>query len=105
MKSNTSPPSRRELQRAGTVADIKAAARVRLVESGPSGISLRAVARDLRVSAPALYRYFPSLDALVTALCVDFYDELIGYMWERCEALPETDVVGRLLAATRSFRV
>ena len=35
--------------------------------TGPSGIQLRAVARDVGLTAPALYRYFPSLEDLVEA--------------------------------------
>lgn len=104
MKPDTPPPTRRERQRADTVADIKASAREHLAKSGPSAVSLRAVARDLGVSAPALYRYFPSHEALMTAMCVDYYDELGAYMWAQCEQLPEADAMGRLLTAARSFR-
>jgi AcrR family transcriptional regulator len=41
---------------------------------GRGGLSLRAVARDLGLVSSALYRYFPSRDALLTALIVDAYD-------------------------------
>ena len=79
MTSDTAgAPSRRERMRAETITEIKTSARRQLLELGPSGISLRAVARDVGVSPAALYRYFDSLDALLTALCCDFYDELIA---------------------------
>ena len=42
-----------------------------LVAGGPPAISLRAIARDMGMTAAALYRYFPSLDALVAELVED----------------------------------
>jgi AcrR family transcriptional regulator len=72
----TQAATRRERLREGTVADIKRTARELLVYGGPSAISLRAIARTLGMSAAALYRYFPSLEALVMELAGDLYDEL-----------------------------
>ncbi len=69
-------PSRRERLRTATVAEIKDLARRLLVSGGPGAISLRAIARDMGMTAPAIYRYFPSLDALVAELTEDLYDEL-----------------------------
>jgi AcrR family transcriptional regulator len=72
----TTPPSRRERLRVATVSEIKESARRLLVAGGPSAISLRAIGRGMGMTAPAIYRYFPSLDALVAAVCADLYDEL-----------------------------
>src|SRR5436309_5397370 len=69
-------PSRRDRQRAATLAEIKAAARRLLVSGGTSAVGLRAVARELGLTPPALYRYFPSHEALISALIADLYDEL-----------------------------
>lgn len=66
----------RERARAEVTAEIKQAARAQLAEMGPEGLSLRAVARDLGMVSSALYRYFTSRDALLTALIVDSYDAL-----------------------------
>ncbi|THV43258.1 TetR/AcrR family transcriptional regulator [Glycomyces buryatensis] len=77
MTSNTAGPSRRERMRAETIGEIKASARRQLLEHGPSGVSLRAIAREVGVTPAALYRYFDNLEALLTDLCCDFYDELI----------------------------
>lgn len=54
--------------------DIKRVAREHLVEHGSTGLSLRAVARDLGVVSSAVYRYFASRDELLTALIVDAFD-------------------------------
>jgi AcrR family transcriptional regulator len=72
----TATPGRRERLRAETVTEIKDAARRLLVTGGPTAISLRATARDVGLTAPALYRYFDSLDALVLAIVTDLFEEL-----------------------------
>jgi AcrR family transcriptional regulator len=74
----TQAATRRERLREGTMADIKRTARELLVYGGPSAVSLRAIGRTLGMSAAALYRYFPSLEALVMELARDLYDELHG---------------------------
>lgn len=96
--------NRRDRVRAATVQEIKDAARRHLVAEGPAGVSLRAIARDMGMTAPALYRYFPSLDDLVTALIADLYSELSDALEAARDALPATDIVGRMMAACRAFR-
>ncbi len=65
----------RERVRAGTVAEIKRAAREQLATDG-ANLSMRAIARELGLVSSALYRYFPSRDELLTALILDAYGEL-----------------------------
>ncbi|MFF5171216.1 TetR/AcrR family transcriptional regulator [Micromonospora sp. NPDC000089] len=71
-----SAPTRRERLRTATVSEIKDGARRLLVTGGVEAVSLRAIARDMGMTAPAIYRYFPSLEALVFDLAGDLYDEL-----------------------------
>jgi AcrR family transcriptional regulator len=66
----------RERNRKELIARITTAARSQLAEVGPAALSLRAVARELGLASSALYRYFPSRDALLTALIVDAYNDL-----------------------------
>jgi AcrR family transcriptional regulator len=75
----------RERARSEVVAAIKATAAEHLAASGAAALSLRAVARDLGLVSSALYRYFPSRDALLTALIVDAYDA-VGELAERADA-------------------
>jgi AcrR family transcriptional regulator len=96
--------SRRERLRAATVREIKDAARRLLVADGPQAVTLRAVARELGLSAPALYRYFPSHEEFVAALIVDFFDEMTASMCVERDRLPADDPTGRLLAVAREFR-
>lgn len=105
MTSNTAGgPTRRERMRAETIAEIKASARSQLQEHGPSGISLRAIARDVGVTPAALYRYFDSLDALLIQLCCDFYDELIAATREAMDAAPPEAHLDRMKAWVWAFR-
>jgi AcrR family transcriptional regulator len=61
-------PGRRERLRREMIDEIIAAARLVLEKDGPRAISVRAIARQVGVSSPAIYRYFPSLDALMCAV-------------------------------------
>lgn len=97
-------PSRRERLRTATVTEIKQVARRQLVAGGASAISLRAAARDMGMTAAALYRYFPSLEALVEELCADLYGELTAAVTKARETVPPHDPVGRIAEACRAFR-
>ena len=55
---------------------IKETAWTQIAEFGAPALSLRAIARALKITAPAIYNYFPSRDDLVTALIVDAYNSL-----------------------------
>lgn len=100
----SAPRTARALAREALTREILAAARARLVAEGPSALSLRAVARDVGMVSSAVYRYFPSRDALLTALLVECYDEL-GAAVETAEAsVARDDLTGRWLAACRALR-
>ncbi|MFC9439983.1 TetR/AcrR family transcriptional regulator [Nocardia sp. NPDC057030] len=73
-------PTRRAQRRAATIAEIKSLARQQLATAGTGGLSLRGIAREMRMSPAALFRYFDCQSALITALCVDSYDALTAAM-------------------------
>lgn len=98
------PATRRERIREATSREIRETARAQLREHGPSGISLRAIAREMGMTAPALYRYYPSLGALVTAMKRSYKDEMGAALEAARDAVPAGDVGGRLVAASRAFR-
>jgi AcrR family transcriptional regulator len=98
------PLRRRDRVRAATVQEIKETARRVLVEQGSGGLSLRAVARDMGITAPALYRYFPSREDLLEHLIADLYDEVSAALERARDALPADNVAGRLLTVSRTFR-
>jgi AcrR family transcriptional regulator len=74
--------TRREKQRIATQEEIKQVARRLMAEHGTAGISTRMIAREMELTAPALYHYFASRDALITALIVDAFNALADSMEE-----------------------
>lgn len=84
--------------------EILEAARHHLAEEGPAGLSFRAVARDVGLVSSAVYRYFPSRDALLTSLIIESYDAL-GLAAETAEAaVPRHCFAGRYKAVARAVR-
>ena len=98
------PVSRRERLRDATMAEIKATARRHLVDGGPEALSLRAVARDMGVTAPALYRYVDSRDDLLTEVIADLYDDLTSALEAARDAEPPGAIGPRLVAASWGLR-
>ena len=96
--------TRRERVRASTVQEIRQVARRLLLDQGSEGVSLRAIAREMGMTAPALYRYFENHEALLTALADDLFAELCEALEAARDAEPPDDVVGRLYAVSRAFR-
>jgi len=100
------PPAKgvRARARAQLLDDVGRVARAHLAEDGAAALSLRAIARDLGLASSALYRYYPSRDALLTRLIVESY-EALGDAVEGAEAVVERpDLVGRYTAIAHAVR-
>jgi AcrR family transcriptional regulator len=67
-KASEPDPVPRARRRATRTTQILALAMRQVETEGLEGLTLQKIARDLDYSVPALYRYFPSKDALVTEL-------------------------------------
>jgi AcrR family transcriptional regulator len=100
----TTTPNRRERLRAETATEIKGAARRLLVAGGPAAISLRAIARDLGMTAPALYRYFAGLDALVRAIVADLFEDLRATVADAAAEHHHEEPLVRVGHMARAFR-
>ena len=74
-----------------------------LVTEGASGLSLRAIARDLGMVSSAVYRYVSSRDDLLTLLLVDAYSELADEV-DRAGSASGGSWRDRLLAMARAAR-
>lgn len=96
--------SRRERVRDATTSEIKQTARRLLVQDGPDALTLRAIAREMGMTAPALYRYFASHDDLVVGVCKDVLDELTVDLLAARDTVAIDDPIGRLGATCRAFR-
>lgn len=59
-----------------TREEIKDTARQLMAEKGTAGLSVRAIARQMGMTAPALYHYYASLNDLITALIQDAFTQL-----------------------------
>ena len=72
----TAVPTRRDRLRAATMEEITATARRLLVEQGPDAMSLRAIAREMGMTAPGLYRYYSSREDLFRHVIATIFREL-----------------------------
>ena len=95
---------RREKLRLATQTEIKDIARKLMAENGTAGLGLRAIAREMDVTAPAIYRYFPSLDDLITELIIENFHALAAAMAEGAASAPEPDYAGRLMGMLMAYR-
>jgi AcrR family transcriptional regulator len=68
--------SRRDRLRAATKDEIIATARRLLVRDGPGSVTLRAIAREMGMTAPGLYRYYASHEELIRHLVAGIFTEL-----------------------------
>ncbi len=55
---------------------IKDTARQLMAEEGATGLSIRGIAKVLEITPPAIYHYFPSLEALITTLITENFNAL-----------------------------
>ena len=94
----------RERFRAQVRDEVKRAALRQLAESGPQGLSLNAIAKELGVSGPALYRYFAGRDALLTELIIDAYDDLADALAAAVGTGSDRPAPDRFRALARAYR-
>jgi AcrR family transcriptional regulator len=100
----TAVRTRREATRAATIQEIKDTALARMRAQGTVDVRLSDVARDMRMSAPGLYRYFDGREGLLTALIVDALTDLADRVEKARDSLPTADPGGRFLATSRAYR-
>ncbi len=104
METDRPTQSRRERQRQATRGEILDVARRQIAEMGAAALSLRAIARAMGLTAPAIYRYFGSRDELVTALIVDSYTSLAEALEGVRIAQDGREYAGRLLELMLAYR-
>ncbi|MDC0766734.1 TetR/AcrR family transcriptional regulator [Streptomyces sp. HD] len=100
----TGSKGRRERLRAETTAEIKKVALALMASGGPDAITLRAIAREMGMTANAIYGYFATRDDLVTTLINDVYTALADAVDAAWEAAPATDPAIRITAWATAFR-
>jgi AcrR family transcriptional regulator len=95
---------RRDRRRQETIDDIKDTARSQLAGGGPAGISMRAIARHLAITASAVHYYFPSRQALLDALVVDGFTSLAQALRTTYEGAAPRPPGEQWLAVSRAHR-
>jgi AcrR family transcriptional regulator len=85
-------------------SQIMEIARRQMTEQGTAALALRAIAREMDVTAPAIYRYFPSLDDLITELIIENFHALAAAMAEGANSASENDYAGRLMGMLMAYR-
>ena len=88
--------SRREIARQETIAAIREIALEKLALDGAGSISLNEIARRLGFTGPALFRYVPSRNQLLTDLVVDAYTDLGDTLWAAVDETVDLPVPDRL---------
>jgi AcrR family transcriptional regulator len=75
-----------------------------IAETGAAGLSLRAIARDMGMTAPGLYRHFKDRDSLVTALIIEAFVSFADALESARDACPPDDHAGRFRAISLAYR-
>jgi AcrR family transcriptional regulator len=83
---------------------IKETAWKQIGEYGAAALSMRAIARELKITAPAIYNYFPDRDALVTALIVDAYTSFGDWQLEARDSVRSASPGKKLEAIGMAYR-
>ena len=81
--------TRREAARAATIQEIKDTALALMRSQGTVDVKLSDVAREMRMSAPGLYRYFDGREGLLTALIVDALTDLADRVEKARDGVPD----------------
>ncbi len=93
-----------QAERDATITNIKATARALMAEKGSVGLSLRAIARAIGLSAPSLYHYYDSLDDLITALIVDAFNAQADFCESARQDAADQPPAMRMFAVIRAYR-
>ncbi|MFF1480712.1 TetR/AcrR family transcriptional regulator [Streptomyces sp. NPDC058301] len=96
--------SRRERLRAHTTSQIKATALDHLAGGGSGAVSLRAIAREMGMTAGAIYSYFDTREALITALIADLHTALADRLEAACGRAPGDGPAAAVFALGHSYR-
>ncbi|CAM4444757.1 WHG domain-containing protein [Nocardia ninae] len=96
--------SRRERMREQASGEIKAIALRLLAEGGPDAVSLRAIAREMGMTAGAIYGYYATRDDLISTLISDVYTALVDRVEAARDAVPVDDPAGRIVAWGEAVR-
>jgi len=96
--------SRRERLRAEATREIMSIAMRQLATDGAGAISLRGIAREMGMTARAIYSYYATRDDLITALTSEINASLADTLERARDSAPAADPGARLVAWGRAMR-
>ena len=98
----TAVPTRRERQRQATFDEIVDVSR-RLLRTGED-VSIRAVAQEMGLTPPALYRYVDSHAELLTLVARSIFEDVVDAMTVARDDQAADDPSAQVVAASAAFR-
>jgi AcrR family transcriptional regulator len=98
----TTAPTRRERQRQATFDEIVEVSR-RLLREG-ADVSVRAVAQEMGLTPPALYRYVDSHAELMMLVARSIFEDVVAAMTVARDAQPDDDPAAQIVGASAAFR-
>ncbi|MGW2219158.1 TetR/AcrR family transcriptional regulator [Nonomuraea sp. NPDC001684] len=101
--ADTGTATPRERYRAQIRAEIKEHAWQQIATTGASALSLNAIAKQMGMSGPALYRYYANRDELITELIRDAYRSLADTLRSTAEKAAEGGGLTGLAHAVRGW--
>lgn len=96
--------SRRERLRRQTADEIKQRAFELVDTDGAHDVTIASVGKGMGMTPPALYRYFPSREALLSALVVDAYSDLGSTVADAVERASGDEPRTRVRVALTTYR-
>ncbi|HUF00262.1 MAG TPA: TetR/AcrR family transcriptional regulator [Anaerolineales bacterium] len=96
-------PNRREKKRTATLDEIRSTAWMQIGQMGPASLSLRGIAREMGMTAPALYRYYKDRETLVTALLIDAFTDFSATLEAARDGCAADDHAGRFRAICKAY--
>ena len=97
-------PTPRERARESTRAQARKIADRQLADGGIEALSLKAIAAELGLTGPAIYRYFANRNELLTELITGAYDDLAAALDTAAQAAAEGPGESEVLAVAGAFR-
>ncbi|NUS95276.1 MAG: TetR/AcrR family transcriptional regulator [Nocardia sp.] len=96
--------NRRERLRVETTREIKATALRLLAQGGPDAIALRAIAREMGMTAGAVYGYYATRDELISTLIADVYTAVVDRLEAARDRVAADDPGARIIAWGEAVR-
>ncbi|HEY5400143.1 MAG TPA: TetR/AcrR family transcriptional regulator [Trebonia sp.] len=97
-------PTPRERARESTRAQARQIASRQLADGGIESLSLKAIAAELGLTGPAIYRYFANRNELLTELITGAYDDLAAALHAAAQAAVEGPGESQVRAVAGAFR-